>query len=363
VKRLESIDALRGFDMLWIMGLSSCLYLVGEALGPSAGWLSAQMQHVAWEGFRHHDLIFPMFLFLAGCSWPFSMSAQLSRGRTRGEIARKVLVRALVLYVFGLVHGGLFKWDFTHLRLGSVLGCIGFAWAVAALTTLFCRPRTCVFVAVAFFFGYWAALRFLPGLGPIPAFADPFAAGANLSAWIDGIVRPSGPPDIWGTDGFITPIGAVSMAFLGVLAGGILRREDWSGARKTCVLCASAAGAFAAYLAFEPFCPCIKALWTGSFVLLTGALSLAHLAVFYWIIDVKGLRRWAFAFTVIGMNSITIYMAQSIIDFSFVSRFFLGGTMALLPTLWQPVLMWAGRVVLAWLFLWFLYRQKIFLKV
>ena len=120
--------------MIFIMGFASivsaicCLFPGGESC-----WLETQMHHAAWDGLRHHDTIFPLFLFIAGISFPFSYAKQVSKGSTRGKIYGKIFRRALVLFLLGLVYNGFFKLKFPTLRIFSVLARIGFAWMFAAL--------------------------------------------------------------------------------------------------------------------------------------------------------------------------------------------------------------------------------------
>ena len=104
-------------------------------------------------------------------------------------------------------------------------------------------------------------------------------------------------------------------------------------------------------------------LWSSSFVLVVGAYSLGMLALFYYIIDVRGWQKWTLFFRVIGLNSITIYMAQRIISFSSINRFFLGGLAGLVPEAWGTLILSIGYVAICWLFLYFLYRKNIFLKI
>ena len=101
----------------------------------------------------------------------------------------------------------------------------------------------------------------------------------------------------------------------------------------------------------------------GSFVLVVGAYSFAAFALFYWIVDVKGWQRWSFFFRVIGMNSITIYIAQRFVGFRTASEFFLGGTASLLPEGWGKLVLQLGYIAACWLFLLFLYRKNVFLRV
>ncbi|MBQ4288122.1 MAG: DUF5009 domain-containing protein, partial [Bacteroidales bacterium] len=91
--------------------------------------------------------------------------------------------------------------------------------------------------------------------------------------------------------------------------------------------------------------------------------SVAVFALFYWLIDVKGWKRWTPFFSIIGMNSITIYMVQRIVPFKEVTNFFFGGAAALMSPPWSAWLLAIGYFAISWLFLWFLYRRKIFLKV
>lgn len=99
------------------------------------------------------------------------------------------------------------------------------------------------------------------------------------------------------------------------------------------------------------------------FVLAAGSYSLALMAVFYWIVDVKMWRRWTFFLRVVGMNAITVYLLQRIVDIDAVARFFVGGVAGMLPAEWSAVLVAAGHLAVCWLVLLFLYRKNVFLKV
>ena len=120
--------------MLFIMGFSGfVIALCALSDAPFAGWLAEQMRHVEWDGFQHHDTIFPLFLFIAGVSFPYSLAAQRAKGMSEKQIHLKILRRALILIALGVVYNGFFKLDFENMRIASVLGRIGVAWAVAAL--------------------------------------------------------------------------------------------------------------------------------------------------------------------------------------------------------------------------------------
>jgi predicted acyltransferase len=218
IKRLYSLDALRGFDMFWIMGGGSIFIGLATLTGwPVFQWWANQLHHVAWHGFHFLDMIFPLFLFIAGISFPFSLAKCISMN---DRPLRKVLY--LVLSAIALI-------------------IIGMIWNI------------------------------------------------------------------------VFPIN--------------------------------------------------KNLWSGSFVCFVSGLSLLLFAMFYLIIDVWQYKKRAFFFVVIGVNPITIYLAGKIINFRSASNFFFGGITALLPNTWEPFISGIGITTIGWVFLFILYKKKIFLKV
>ena len=133
-ERLMSLDTLRGFDMFFIMGLSGLIVSICALWpNPVTNAIAEQMSHVDWDGLRHHDTIFPLFLFLAGVSFPFSYAKQQSMGASRKDIYWKIFRRAAVLIFLGMVYNGLFRLNFENMRVASVLARIGLAWMGAAL--------------------------------------------------------------------------------------------------------------------------------------------------------------------------------------------------------------------------------------
>ncbi|MBQ7188344.1 MAG: DUF5009 domain-containing protein [Kiritimatiellae bacterium] len=229
-QRLESIDALRGFDMFFITGGSALLIALGKLVtGSPDNWIAVQMTHVKWAGLHIYDLIFALFLFLAGASWPFSLANRRVRGYSNRRITLGILRRFVILFLLGAVMFGLLGFDFAHVRFNSILGRIGFGWAVAALGTLyFGRKGNWVFAAFCFF-GYWAAQQFLP-LVFSPG-QNPWGAGNFQSVfdhWLGDRV-----PDKYGDEGFFQAFCCISSAYLGVFAGQLLKDDTLSGGRKT----------------------------------------------------------------------------------------------------------------------------------
>ena len=371
MKRILSIDVLRGFDMMWIMGVGSFFLLAGRASGtPFGAFVADQMEHVPWIGLHLMDLIFPTFVFLAGASWPFSLVSQRAKGKTDGEIFRKILWRFLVLFAFGLLYDSFlgFKdigFDFCKVRYNSVLGRIGFGWAVAAATLLFSRRwRTVVLVAAVSFFGYWALSEIVPRL--VHPGASVWATReSTLCFMLDEWLTPGRTVGlrVAGHEGFYSAFGCIPSAFLGLFAGRILQFTDWSDRRKSLTLLVSAAVLGLATVLALPFCPCIKPAWNPTYILASAAIDFALLWLFHLVIDIGGYVKWCFVFQVIGMNSITIYMMRRLVDWQYTSRRFFAGIAHLFPPVWFDAVIEAGSVLICWLILYYLYRRKIFLRV
>ena len=364
-ERLQSLDALRGFDMLFIMGFASLVVAVC-GLWPNAvtDSIASQMGHASWDGFTHHDTIFPLFLFIAGVSFPFSLSKQRSLGLSTGTIYAKIVRRALTLVLLGVVYNGLFRLDFENLRIASVLGRIGLAWGIAAMLYLNFGVKARIAIAAARLVGYGLLSALVAA--PDVAGAGPLTREGCLAGYVDRLLLPG---KLYGKtfdpEGLLSTVPAVVTAMLGMFTGEFVRRseERTSGSRKTLWMAAGAVALLALALCLDPLQPINKKLWTPAFVFAAGAYSLGMFALFYYIIDVCQWRRWSYFFKVIGVNSITIYMVQRIVRVSYTSEFFFGGLASKLSPEAAAVVLSAGYVAVCWLLLWFLDRKKIYLKI
>lgn len=363
--RLMSLDALRGFDMFFIIGGAGLIAALCGLFPQSAlaEWLAGQMHHVEWDGFAHHDTIFPLFLFIAGISFPFSLRKQQLAGASKGHICLRILRRVVVLILLGLVYNGLFRLQLPTLRLPSVLGRIGVAWGLAALLTLWLKPCARAVISVVILVGYSLLLTL-----PAPDVAEGIGTltkEGNLAGYVDRLIMPNHIywRGVMDPEGLLSTLPAVVTALLGIFTGEWVMREGTSGGRKTVIMFVGAVVMLLCGLVWNQWQPINKMLWSSAFVLTAGAYSLALFALFYYVIDVRGHRRWADWLRVIGVNSITIYMLQEIVSFSGVAQFFLGGLAGILPPAWGAVVLSLGYIVAAWLVLRLLDRYKIYLKV
>ena len=382
MKRLQSLDALRGFDMFWIAGGGGIFAGLASLTGwAPLVWWENQLHHVEWHGFTFEDMIFPLFLFIAGISFPFSMARRMENGVPRKSVNRQVFRRGLLLVAFGLIYNGLlsfsfinigsasvtgvFSFDWSKMRFASVLGRIGLAWMLAALIFNNTNKRN---IRIAWCAGllifYWLLLALVPAFDN-PG-ADRFSMEGNFTSYFDRLFLPGRLyKGIHDPEGWLGVIPATATALMGMFTGWLVmwRKKGLTELRRTGYMAIAGVTLVGVGLLWNFIFPINKNLWTSSFVCFVGGLSLLLFSLFYLIIDVWGYRKWSFFFTVIGMNSITIYMAQRMIRMSYTSDFFFKGLIDWFPETWAPFLGNCGYTAVCWAFLYFLYRKKIFLKV
>lgn len=361
--RLFSLDVLRGFDMSFIMGGEVVLICLAS-LFPNLKFLGEQMGHSQWDGFTFYDLIFPLFLFLAGISFPFSMAKQLSLGKSKEKISLKVLKRGMLLVILGVIYNGLLQFDFETLRYASVLGRIGLAWMFASLLYIWLERRWLVLLSVVILLGYWALLALL--VAPdAPAGASPFSMDGSIVGYVDRCLLPGTLHNgIHDPEGLLSTLPAIVTAMFGLFTGEFVRSKSMQNEYKRVAVMSGAAIVLlvAGYL-WDIVFPINKNLWSCSFVCCAGGWSLLLFALFYLIVDVIGWRKWAFPFRVIGMNSITIYLAQQFVDFSTPVNALFGGVLKFLPEGFYALGWWCCYMLVCWALLYFLYNKKVFLKV
>jgi len=366
-ERMLSLDALRGFDLFWIVGGHGILLALFKLT--EWGWLGAidaQLKHVEWNGFQAYDLIFPLFLFMAGVSTPYSLTRRLTEG-ARGEVIRKVIQRGLILVLLGIIYNNGLQWKgLENMRLGSVLGRIGLAGMFAQLIFVFNfeSPKRLWYWLAGILLGYWALMSFghAPGFSP-----GDLTMEGNFASYVDRLLLPGKlHKGIHDPEGLLAVLPAIGNALLGILAGLWLRRsaEEVSGDRKAAGLALAGLALLSVGGLWNFVFPLNKNLWTSSFVLWTCGWGSLLLALFYWTIDVRGWARGFGAFfAVIGMNSVLIYMSSKFLSFDFTGQALFGGLARAFPPAVASLVMVTGIFAVKWALFWFLKRQKVFLKV
>ena len=415
-----SVDALRGFDMFWIIGGDSLVYALNHmSQTRPVAFLAGQLEHAVWQGFHAYDLIFPLFVFIVGISLCFSLGRALERGG-RTEVLKRIFVRSMLLYLAGIFYNGGLTYDWPDVRLSGVLPRIALAYFFAGLLFCFFRPRTLAAICLGLLVGYWALLTFAPvrdiqlerhnlarlaqqsgdttvaalfndpqfgnpsGLKDSPAMAaarkmfyattnwtaGKFEPGRNVSDHFDFQYLPGFKYEVFADpEGWLSTLPAVATCLLGVFAGLLLRSQTMPDQRKVlCLICAGMV-CLAAGWAWNVQFPVIKKLWTSSFVLVAGGYSAILTGIFYWVVDVWQARAWCQPFVWMGMNSITIYLASAVLGgFRKPAQRFVGGDVKtffdthLSKGAGELVISLSGLLLAFWL-MHFMYRRKIFLKL
>jgi predicted acyltransferase len=357
--RLLSIDILRGFDMFWIIGGSQAIVATGRAAGLAATHpLLAQFEHVRWQGLHFFDLIWPLFMLLVGVSLTWSTERRLAAGATRPALTRHALVRALILFALGMVtQGRLLDFSLATFRpCYSVLHGIAAGYLVAALVAIHLGTRGRIAATAAFLLGYWALVMLVPVPG---AGAGVLTPSGNLPAWVDRLIlgRFHFGENTW----FLSyPVFGCSI-LLGVLAGELLKTALPPRVKVRWLAIAGAAAIGLGLLWSLQF-PIIKLIWTSSYVLVSGGISALALALVYWMVEIRGWRRWGFPFMVIGMNSIAAYVAMSLVGVHRLGRWLTGWFTGGLGAWGAPVQALAALLVF-WLALYLMHRRRIFLRI
>lgn len=361
--RLFSLDALRGFDMFWIMGAEEFFHALFKANGSSfLGTISNELTHPAWNGFHFYDLIFPLFLFIAGVATPYSVGRELEKGKTKQQVLWRVVKRGLILVLLGIIYNnGLQLKPFAEIRFASVLGRIGLAYMFANIIYIYSKQRMQIIWVFTILIGYWLLLKFTsaPGFPP-----GDLTMEGNFASYIDRMIAPGKLYlGIHDPEGLMSTIPAIATGLLGILTGNFLKNGLMAPSKKALWMAVTGIVFLGLAHLWDLDFPINKNLWTSSFVLNTGGYSLVLLSVFYYIIDVLGYKQWAFFFKVIGMNSILIYMSGRFINWEYTTNGFFKWLGQSVGDPYSIVIMAVCFVLVKWAFLYFMYRKKIFLRV
>src|SRR5579884_2156977 len=255
--RLMSIDALRGFDMFWIISGDALIKAISHwawATWPALHqytWLNPehverQLEHAKWEGFYFYDLIFPLFLFVVGVVLPFSLGKLRERGESNTAVYWRIARRTVLLFGLGLLYNGFLHLNFDTMRYAGVLQRIAICYGIAAIIVLKFGVRGQALIAAALLLGYWGLLAFVAAPGGV---AGDYSISGNLAGWVDRHYLPGKIyPEFYGfgdNEGILSTIPAIATALLGALAGQLLR-TSWSAWRKVLLLAVAGAACLAA---------------------------------------------------------------------------------------------------------------------
>ena len=416
-RRIMSLDALRGFDMFWIIGADYLAYALDHmSKRPWTQFLAYQLEHAKWQGFHAYDLIFPLFLFIVGVSLVFSLSKTKASGHA--AVLTRIFRRSILIFLLGIFYSGGITNPWPDVRLMGVLNRIAIAYLITALLFHFFKPKVLAAISVGVLVVYWALLSFVPirdvrltgealaamaerygdakvaeslrqhqnfsSIPNSPAWASAeklfygqqarvtgkFGHGYNLSDHLDFQYLGGRKYDVFfDPEGLLSTLGGIASCLLGVLAGLLLMSQTFSDRKK--VVCLIGFGIAAALLGWlwDMQLPVVKKIWTSSFVLVAGGYSSILLGLFYLIVDVWNVRKWCRPFVWIGMNSIAIYIVANIIGgFRRPAARIVGGSIGLFLNRhfaigFDELAISIVGLLLVFCFANFLYRRKIFIRL
>jgi len=299
---------------------------------------------------------------MAGVATPYSVGKELEKGKSRQQLLLRVIRRGLVLVLLGIIYNnGLEIKPLAEIRLPSVLGRIGLAYMFANIIYLYTGFRGQVIWFGSLLIGYWLLLLF----NSAPGFPmGDLTMEGNFVSYIDRNIIPGKLYlGIHDPEGLVATIPAISTGLLGIFAGNLLRNSPLSMSRKALYLLVGGIISLVLAQLWNLVFPINKNLWTSSFTLHAGGISLILLAIFYYVIDVRGYKKWAFFFSVIGINSILIYMSGMFINWRYSTNAVFEWLGQLVGDPYNIVVIAICYVLVKWVFLYFLYQKRVFLRV
>ena len=350
--RLLSLDALRGFDMIWIVGAAAIVKAL-SALGdiPGFKFIAQQLTHKEWAGFAFYDLIFPMFVFIVGVSLVFSLSKIIATQGKCGAIQR-VVCRGVMLVLLGIFYYGGFANDWPGMRLLGVLQRIGLAYLFAGLIFCLVPARWIAGVVAGLLLGYWGLMARVPihditltRTAMVPLLAETgrtlpmdayqhttnrvagiYEPGRNLAHHVDFLYLPGRLNDTyWDPEGLLSTIPAVATCLLGVCAGLLLRDKRLSELGKVRWLFAAGIALVLVGFLWGTQFPVVKKIWSSSFVCVAGGYSCVLLGTFFLIVDVWKFQAWCQPLVWVGLNPIAVYLADNLLGFGKLAQRLAGG--------------------------------------
>jgi len=361
--RIVSIDVLRGLAMFLILSIDiggapillTFTKLWGESFANAA---SEQFSYGFTEGLRLCFIAMPMFLFVVGLVIPFSVNNRLLHENKR-KVYLHIIKRSLLLFLLGLIAGGhLLELKFANMRVyNNVLEYIGIGYLVCAIIVLNTTRTFQIVLTIILLILYWLIFLVIP----VPGWeGETFSGKMNLAIHIDNVVLGQHHnPGSWQV---LATISFISNMLLGVLMGHIIF-SNRDKKDKTKLLFIYGLVMLLAGLLWSLFFPVIRSLWTSSFVLITCGISTLLLAAFYWIIDVKGYKKWALFFIVFGVNSIAIYMMAHLFDFRLIGNILVGGISNLFSPNVEAFIKAVTAMAIMWSIMYYMYSKKTFIKI
>ena len=383
-RRLESLDALRGMDLLFLVAISDIIEELAEVV--DTPWMASIMEcftHKKWEGFSSWDLVMPLFMFMAGVAIPFAMKKDNPHPTSlRGGFLSlplgvagrgyRLVRRFILLWIFGMmVQGNLMALDPDRIYLfTNTLQAIAVGYFFSALIYLHTSWKTQIGIAIALLLTFWGAMEFITigGYG-----GGDYTPHGNLAEGIDTMVLGRFRDTARVIDGevvvkasytytwILSSLNFVVTVLSGVLAGQVLKSSRSKQTKVSSLLIAGAAMVALGWT-WDIVHPIIKHIWTGSMVLVSSGYCFLLMGIFYLWIDCLGHNKHLTVLKVYGMNSITAYVVSHVISFKSISKSLFFGLEQYVGDYYQVIIQ-VSNVAILFIILYIMYRKRIFLRV
>ncbi len=380
-KRLLSLDVFRGMT------------IAGMILVNNPGsweFIYKPLSHASWHGWTPTDLVFPFFLFIVGVSIVFAIAPPLEKNIPQKELTKKAIVRGLKLFGLGLLLAAfpfvvfepeLALKDFGKLRIMGVLQRIALCYVFATLLFIYFKPKILDLITVGCLLFYWLVMTVVPvpdyGAGMIDS------PEGNFASYADRILL--GKDHLWtggdnmrDPEGLLSTITALVNTLLGIRIGLIIRNKSLDDNQKLVQIFSQGIIFVIIGYVWDWFFPINKPIWTSSYAVFTSGLAMCGLALCYYLIDIKGYKKWSFPFEVYGVNALIVFVMSGLVaktltliqiqesaekSISAGNWFYQNICLSIFET-YNASLLYA----LVWITLWFLvllvmYRKNIIVKV
>lgn len=372
-QRLESLDVLRGFDLFCLVALGKIVHKLADATqAPVFDSILPCFDHVHWEGFSSWDLVMPLFMFMSGITIPFALS-KYRNTNDKYAVYKRILKRVVLLWIFGMMcQGNLLALNPDKIYLFSnTLQAIAIGYLISALFFLHTSLRVQIISAGILLLAYWLSMEFIT-VGNYGG--GNYTPDGNLAEWIDRVVLGrfrDGANLVNGevvfSEGYrytwiLSSLTFGVTAMTGTFAGYILKSKEIVEKRKVLLLSSIGLAMVITGWIWGMELPVIKKIWTSSMTLVSSGYCFLLMALFYYIIDYKGYRKYTGWLKVYGMNSIMAYMLTQCVNFTSISQSVFRGLEQYIGS-YYPLLITVSNISIIYLILYWMYKKNLFLKV